>query len=62
MCMTTCNTCRRKSVKDRYSIKCNLCQVKLHLKCNYVNYVESQRFKLSNKAWYCYNCSPTLTW
>ena len=29
--LTTCNTCG-KSVKDRNSSKCNLCQKKVHLK------------------------------
>ena len=30
-----------KSVKDRNSIKCNLSLTKVHLKCNYLNYVDS---------------------
>ena len=50
--MTTCNTCRRKSVKDRNSIKPNLYQAEVHLKCNYLNHVESQYIQLSNKARY----------
>ena len=57
--MSTCNTCG-KSVKDRNSIKCNLCLTKVHLKCNYLNYVDSQFIKFSNKTWHCYNCSKDL--
>ena len=59
MDMSACNTCG-KSVKDRNSIKCNLCLTKIHLKCNYLNYVDSQYIKFSNKTWHCYNCSKDL--
>ena len=54
-----CYTCG-KSVKDRNSIKCKPCQTKEHLKCTYLNYVDSQFIKFSNKTWNCYNCSKTL--
>ena len=47
--MSTCNNCG-KSVKDRNSIKCSLCLTKVHLKCNYLNYVDSQYIKFSNKT------------
>ena len=57
--MSACNTCG-KSVKDRNSIKCNLCLTIVHLKCNYLNYVDSQYIKFSNKTWHCYNCSKDL--
>ena len=56
MDMSACNTCG-KSVKDRNSIKCNLYLTKVHLKCNYLNYVDSQYITFSNKTWHCYNCS-----
>ena len=59
MDMSACNTCG-KSVKDRNPIKCNLCPVKVHLKCNYLNYVDSQYIKFPNKTWHCYNCSKDL--
>ena len=59
MDMSACNTCG-KSVKDRNSIKCNLCQAKVHLKCNDLNYVESQYINLSNKAGHCYKCYKNL--
>ena len=59
MDMSACNTCG-KSVIDRNSIKCNLCLTKVHLKCNYLNYVDSQYVKFSNKTWHCYNCSKDL--
>ena len=52
--MSACSTCG-KSVKDRSSIKCNLCLTKVHLKCSYLNYVDSQYIKFSNKTWHCYN-------
>ena len=59
MDMSACNTCG-KSVKDRNSIKCNLCLTKVHLKCNYLNYVDSQYITFSNRTWHCYNCSKDL--
>ena len=59
MDMSACNTCG-KSVKDRNSIKCNLCLIKVHLKCNYLNYVDSQYIKFSNKTWHCYSFSKDL--
>ena len=59
MDISACNTCK-KSFKDRNSIKCNLCLTKVHLKCNYLNYVDSQYIKFSNKTWHCYNCSKDL--
>ena len=37
-----------------------LCQTKVHLKCNYLSYVDSQYIKISNKTWHCYNCSRNL--
>ena len=59
MDMSACNTCG-KSVKDRNSIKNNLCLTKVHLKCNYLNYVDSQFIKFSNITWHCSNCSKDL--
>ena len=59
MDMLACNTCG-KSVKDRNSIKCNLCLTKVHLKCNYLNYVDFHYIKFSNKTWHCYNCRKDL--
>ena len=59
MIILACSTCG-KSDKDRNSIKCNLCLTKVHLKCNYLNYVDSQYIKFSNKTCHCYNCSKDL--
>ena len=59
MDMSACNTCG-KFVKDRNSIKCNLSLTKVHPNCNYLNYVDSQYIKFSNKTWHCYNCSKDL--
>ena len=59
MDMSACKACG-KSVKDRNSIKCNLCLTKVHLKYNYLNYVDSQYIKFSNKTWHCYNCNKDL--
>ena len=59
MAMSACNTCG-KSVKDRNSIKCNLCLTKVNLKFNYLNYVDSQNIKFSNETRHCYNCSKDL--
>ena len=59
MDMSAYNTCE-KSVKDRISIKCNLCLRKVHLKCNYLNYVDPQYIKFSNKTWHRYNCNKYL--
>ena len=57
--MSACNTCG-KSVKDRNSIKCNLCLTKVYLKSKYLNYIDSQYLKFSNKIRHCYNCSKDL--
>ena len=59
MDMSACNTCV-KSVKDRNSIKCNLCLTKVHLKYSYLSYVDSQYIKFLKKAWHCRNCSKDL--
>ena len=57
--MSACNT-YGKLVKDRNSIKCNLCLTKVHLKYNYLNYADSQYIKFSNKTWHCYSFSKDL--
>ena len=57
--MLACNTCG-KSVKDRNSIKYNLCLTKVHRKCNYLNYGDSQYIKFSNKTLCCYKCNKDL--
>ena len=49
-----------KSGKYRNSVKCDLCQTTVHLKCAYLNYVDSQYIVFSNKTWHCYNCSKKL--
>ena len=59
MNMSACSTCG-KSVKDISSIKSNLCLIKVHLKCNCLNYVDSQYIMFSNKTWHCFNCSTDL--
>ena len=56
---SACNTCG-KSVKDRNYIKYDICLTKLHLKGNYLNYVESQYIKFSNKTWHFYNYNKDL--
>ena len=45
MDMSACNTCG-KSVKDRNSTKCKLCLAEVHIKCNYLNYDDSQYMKI----------------
>ena len=42
-----------ENLLDRNSIKCNLYLTKVHLKCNYLNHVDSQYTKFSNKTWHC---------
>ena len=59
MGMSARNT-RVKSVKDRNSIKCNLCLKKVHLKYNYLNYVDFQYITFSNKTWHCNNFNKDL--
>ena len=59
MGISACNTCG-KSVKDRNSFKCNLCLTNVHLKCNYVNYVDFQHITFSSKTWHCYNRNQDL--
>ena len=57
MDMSAYITCE-KSVKDRNSIKCNLCPAKVHLMyVNYLNLIDFQYIKFSNKIWHCYNCN-----
>ena len=50
-----CNACE-KSVNDRNALQCSLCQKDVHLKCNELNYVDSQMIKKLNKFWYCFKC------
>ena len=56
--MPSCNTCE-KPAKERNSIICNFSFSKIYLRCNYLNYVDSQYIKYSNTEWwpkkYC-NC------
>ena len=37
-----------------------ICLTKLHLKCNYLNYDDSQYGTFSNKTWQYYNCNKDL--
>ena len=57
--MSARNACE-KCVKDRNSIKCNVCLTKVQLKCNYLTYVDSQHITFSNKTWHYYNRSKDL--
>ena len=50
-----CNVCV-KSVNNRNGLKCSLCQQNVHLKCNDLNYVDSQMIKKLNTSWYCLKC------
>ena len=59
MDMSAYNTCGI-SVKCRNSKKCNLCLTRVHLKCKYLNYVDSPYIRFSNKTWHCYICSKDL--
>ena len=45
-----------KSVNHRSSIKCNLCQIISHLKCNDLNCVDGLYLKNLNILWYCRAC------
>ena len=56
---SSCNTCE-KSFNKRNSIVCKFCHSKVHLKYNYLNYVESQYLKYSNKEWQCIECCNNL--
>ena len=49
-----------ENLLQRNSIKCNLCLTKVHLKCNYLNDVDSQHIRFSKKTWHCCNCSKDL--
>ena len=54
-----CNTFQ-KSVRDKNSVTYNFCHSKVHLKCNYLNYVDFQYVKYSTKEWWCIKCYSNL--
>ena len=57
--MAPFKTCE-KSGKDRNAIKCDFSLTEVHLRCNYLNYVDSQYIKFSSKTWDCFNCSKLI--
>ena len=57
--ISLCNSCE-KSVNNRNSLKCSLCQQDVHIKCNDLNYIDSQIIKKSEKLWYCLSCCENI--
>ena len=59
MSTTLCNVCE-KPVTVRNSISCFHCKNDIHLKCNDLNYVDSQIIKKLNKFWCCSVCCKEI--
>ena len=54
-----CNKCK-KTVSSRNHIECRACSSVIHLKCNYLNYVDKQLIKNENPLWHCLSCNISL--
>lgn len=49
----TCNT----NIKDKEGVaQCNICQFRIHRKCNNINHIYYKYLQESNDCWFCISC------
>ena len=51
-----CSTCHKNVNKNHRAICCDLCDIWIHIKCNFLNLTDYTRLKNEKKPFYCINC------
>lgn len=52
-----CNICQRPIAKNHREIKCDVCDKRVHIKCNYTPINEYERLQGNNIGWSCQKCT-----
>ena len=52
--------CPKNVIDNDNSILCDLCQTWVHIKCNYLNYIDYKYLQGCNEPWYCLSCTTML--
>ena len=55
-----CKLCPKNVTDNDNAILCDLCQTRVHIKCNRLNYMDYKYLQGCNEPWYCLSCSNTL--
>ena len=51
-----CSTCHKNVNKNHRAICCDLCNIWIHIKCNFLNLTDYNRLKNNINPFYCINC------
>ena len=55
-----CIACHKSIGDKENSIFCDLHKLWFHIKCNNLNYVDSQYLLACNDPWFCHNCNSEI--
>ena len=55
-----CKLCPKNVTNNDNAILCDLCQTRIHIKCNHLNYMAYKYLQGCNESWYSLSCTSTL--
>ena len=55
-----CGMCLKPVAKNQKAVKCNYCDLWIHIKCNKINTHTYSLLLNDNPAWYCLACSKNF--
>ena len=54
--ISPCKLCPKNMTDNDNVILCDLCQTRVHIKCNHLNYMNYKYLQGCNEPWYCLSC------
>ena len=55
-----CRICARNVHDKDKAVKCDLCELWIHIKCNNLNYLDYRYLQNCDESWYCIKCCSTV--
>ena len=52
--------CAKNVHETDKAVQCDLCEHRIHLKCNKLNFLDYRYLQNSHESWYCVNCCSTI--
>ena len=55
-----CKICAKMVHDKDKAVQCDLCELQIHIKCIYLNYLDYRYLQNCDESWYCIECCNTI--
>ena len=55
-----CKICAKNVYDKSKDVQCDLCDLRIHIKCNNLNYLDYRHLQNCDESWYCIECCSTI--